>query len=348
MIVARLEPYFFLALLLGAFLLAFFILKPFLGPLLLAAAVAAIFYPIYTFILARLGGAYKNTAAFLTVLLCIACVLLPLLFLGTRLVSEAEELYQALAGGAGKAHLDSALLFVEQSLAQYVPGSEGAVASLSENIDTYVRSGLTWLLGYLGAIFSGIAILLLKTFIFLIALYYLLRDGASLKRKIIALSPLADDHDRGIFNKLKLAVNSVVRGTLMIAAIQGVLTAIGFIIFGVPNAVLWGTIAAVAALIPGFGTALVIVPAVIYLFIVGNMIQAVLLLVWGAFAVGLIDNFLGPKLMGHGTELHPLLVMLSVLGGIVLFGPLGIFLGPLTLSFLFALLSIYAARKIEG
>ena len=339
--VIRLQPYFLLALLGGALVLTFFILKPFLAPLILAAVFAAVIYPVYQWILKRLGGTYKSIAALITVLLSIACVVLPLFFIGVQIVGEAEQLYSSLADGSGKVYLDSGLAWVEQSLSEYVPGSESVVTSISSNIDAYAKSGLTWLIGYLGAIFSGVAVLFLKSFIFLIALYYLLRDGSKLRHKIIELSPLADTDDHTIFAKLKGAVNSVVRGTLAIALIQGILTAIGFMIFGVPNALLWGTLAAIAALIPGFGTALVIVPAVIYLFVAGNTVGAIGLLIWGTVAVGLIDNFLGPKLMGHGTQLHPLLVMLSVLGGIVFFGPMGIFAGPLALSFLFALISIY-------
>ncbi len=113
-------------------------------------------------------------------------------------------------------------------------------------------------------------------------------------------------------------------------------------IFGIPNGFLWGTVAAIAALIPGIGTALVFIPAIAFLFFIGNIPQALGLLAWGALAVGLIDNILGPKLVGRGMQLHSLLVLLSVLGEIIFFGPSGIFLGPLSLSLLFVLLSIYA------
>ena len=101
-------------------------------------------------------------------------------------------------------------------------------------------------------------------------------------------------------------------------------------------------LAAIAALIPSVGTALVFVPAIILLFISGQIFAAFGLLLWGALAVGLIDNFLGPKLIGRGMHLHPLLVLFSVLGGIVFFGPIGFVLGPIILSLLFALLDIYS------
>jgi len=103
----------------------------------------------------------------------------------------------------------------------------------------------------------------------------------------------------------------------------------------------------VAALIPGIGTALVLTPAILWLYFIGEMLLAGGLLLWGVTAVGLVDNFLGPKLVEKGTQLHPFLILLSILGGIGFFGPLGFLLGPLVLSMLFALLEIYFVIKKE-
>jgi len=182
-------------------------------------------------------------------------------------------------------------------------------------------------------------------FIFLVALYYLLKDGQKLKVAIIALSPLSDTDDETISQKLRGAINAVMKGSLLIAFIQGVLTSAGFAIFGVPNAILWGSVAVIAALIPGIGTALVLIPAILFLFITGEMFSGVGLIVWGVVAVGLVDNFLGPKLVGHGMQLHPLIILLSVFGGIGFFGPIGFLLGPLAISLLFVLIDIYFSLK---
>ena len=125
------------------------------------------------------------------------------------------------------------------------------------------------------------------------------------------------------------------------------MTEMGFSIFGVPNPILWGSVAAVAALIPGVGTALVLIPSILYLFFIGETVSASGLLVWGIVAVGLVDNILGPKLVGRGIKLHPFLTLLSILGGISFFGPLGFLFGPLTLSLLFAFLEIYSTIRRE-
>ena len=128
---------------------------------------------------------------------------------------------------------------------------------------------------------------------------------------------------------------------MIIAVIQGASTSIGLAIFGVPNAIIWGMVAAVASLIPGLGTSLIILPAILYLFLNEQTMQAAGLIIWGMTAVGLIDNFLGPKIVGRGMKLHPLLVILAVLGGFAFFGPIGFILGPLTLGMFLALFDIY-------
>ena len=116
---------------------------------------------------------------------------------------------------------------------------------------------------------------------------------------------------------------------------------LGLWIFNVPNPALWGVVAAVMSLIPTFGTALVSVPAIIFLFVTGEVTSAVGLLIWATIAVGTIDNFLTPLVVGGKTNISPLLILFSVLGGISFLGPVGILLGPLTVSLLYTLISIY-------
>jgi predicted PurR-regulated permease PerM len=133
----------------------------------------------------------------------------------------------------------------------------------------------------------------------------------------------------------------VIKGSLLIALIQGMVSGTGFAIFGVPNPVLLGSVAIIAALIPNVGTAVVLTPAILYLYLTDQVWQSAGLLIWGITAVGLIDNLLGPTLIGRSSKIHPLLILLAVLGGLAFFGPLGFILGPLVISLLFAVLDIY-------
>ncbi|MBI3685201.1 AI-2E family transporter [Candidatus Azambacteria bacterium] len=221
-------------------------------------------------------------------------------------------------------------------------------ANITLDLNQFLRQGLGWILNNAGAVFSGITQLVFGFLLSMLAFYYFLKDGKKLVSALAVLSPLRDVDDREIFGKLNKAVHSVVLGSLVVAVIQGMLVSIGFYVFGVPNGALWGAIAAVTALIPFIGTAIIVIPAILYLFFTGSIPSGLGLLAWGATAVGLIDNFLTPKLMERGIQIHPLLILFSVLGGLSFFGPIGFLLGPLALSFLFALLDIYKKQLPSG
>ena len=337
------ELYFLLVLLAGIFALAFFIFKPFLFALILAIVFATVFQPLHQKILA-MTRERKGLAALLATVSVLIVVVAPLTFLGIQIFQEASGLYSSLlAQNSGATDLSRGIGGYLQSLIRFSP----VPIETSFDVNQYLKQGLSWLLQHLGPLFANVAKVVVGVFIFLIALYYLFRDGRKLKAAVITVSPLQDIHDETIFNKLSLAINSVIKGSLAVALVQGTLTAIGFAIFGVPNATLWGSVAAITALIPGIGTALVLLPAILYLYFSGATLFAVGLLLWGITAVGLVDNFLGPKLVERGMRLHPFLILLSILGGMSFFGPLGFLLGPLVLSLLFALLEIYFAIRKE-
>ena len=335
------QLYFLLFILAVISILVFFIFQPFLYALILAMVFATVFQPVYQKMLLIVRG-QKGIAAFATLLIVAIAVFTPLVFLGIQIFREAQAFYSSLGSVGGKDAILNIFNGLMSRIQEYFPS-----AQISFDSDQYVRRGLDWLIQHLGAVFGSFAKMLASAFVFLIALYYLLKDGHKVKSNLVSLSPLSDEHDEAIFKTLERAVNSVVRGNLFIAVIQGILVSVGFAIFGVPNAILWGSIAAIAALIPGIGTALVLIPAILFLFATGQIFPAIGLLAWGMGAVGLVDNFLGPRLMGRGIELHPLIILLSVLGGIGFFGPIGFLLGPLIVSLFFALLDIYSSLRKE-
>lgn len=328
--------YFLLALLFVTLVLSFYVLRPFVSVFILAVVFTVIFQPLYRRLLKYCFN-HDGLAALLTTIVVAAIILTPLTFLSVRILQELRQLYVSLIEGGGKDNFIDIFNGLAESFRRYflLP------PEFSINFGQYLKEGLKWLLNNLGVLFSNFASVLATSFVFLVSLYYLLKDGRKIKQAVINYSPLADRDDEMILNKLELAISSVVKGNFTIAFIQGFLTAIGFMIFGVPNAVLWGTAAAIAALVPSVGTSLVFIPAIILMFIKGQVFSAAGLLLWGALAVGLIDNFLGPKLIGRGMKLHPLLILFSVFGGLTFFGLIGFILGPIILSLLFALLHIY-------
>ncbi len=338
------QLFFLLALILGTLVLSFFIFKPFIYAVVLALVFAVVFSPIYKRILAATGG-LKGLSALLSTILILAIILIPLVFLGAQIFEESRQLYFSVTAQGEDGGTVSNISAYLGDFDKFLPASISSEFSL--DLEQYMRRGLEWILGHLSSVFSNIAKVIVGFFIFLLSLYYLLKDGTKLKKAVIYLSPLRDINDEMIFKRLEVAINSVIKGSVIIAVIQGALTSVGFMIFGVPNAVLWGSLAAVTALIPGIGTSLVLIPAIIFLFINGATLSAVGLLVWGVLAVGLVDNFLGPKLIGRGVELHPFLILTFALGGITLWGPVGFLLGPFVLSLLFTLFDIYMSLAKE-
>jgi predicted PurR-regulated permease PerM len=279
MVGLKLQVQFLLILLAAATILSLIIISPFFTPLALAAVFAVVLQPVYRALLHETGNR-KGVAASATVALSFVCILVPLAFLGAQIFHESTQLYNSLARGDDTQNLVvNAISGIGNIAESILPGTGDFFTNLSLNLDVYVKQGLAWLSGHLGAALSGISVLVLNLFIFFMAVYYLLVDGPRLKQILIELSPLDDKDDRVVFERLELAVNSVMKGSLMIAVIQGVLTAIGFAIFGVPNSVLWGMVTVVAAFIPAVGTALVLIPGIIYLFVIGSTGAAIGLLV---------------------------------------------------------------------
>ncbi len=328
----KLQTFFFIGLLAGALLLMFFVLLPFFSILVVAGTFAVVFAPLYRRMRSVLNS--ETIAALFTVCAVLAIIFIPLVLFGAQVAKEAGQLYLAVSAGKGTLFLNGAVRAVQSKLQLIHP-------DIRFDISQFLRQALGWIVGNAGIVFSSVTQLVFGFFLSMLAFYYLLKDGAKLLLILIAISPLPDKDDKEILRKLKVAVHSVILGSLLIAMIQGILVSIGFYAFGVPNGALWGAVAAIASLIPFIGTTLITLPAIVYLFVTGNIVSGFGLLIWGATAVGLIDNFLTPKLIERGIRIHPLLILFSVLGGLSFFGPVGFLLGPFILSLLFALLDIY-------
>ncbi len=325
-----------LILLTGA--LCFYIISPFIIPVALAAIFAVVLYPIYTKLRVSVG-CHATVAALLSILTLIVCVTLPLSLLGSRLIAEAESVAIALTTPENADFIPSLADRIGAKVNTVIPGTLTSVATKAVML---YNQALAWTLAHSGYAFTQTISFIVALFIFLITLFFFLRDADRYSTQFIELSPLSPEDTRALGKRLALTITSVVRGNIIIAIIQGTLATIGFTIFGVPNALIWGLSTSIAAFIPGVGTSLVLVPSIIYLFIVGHTGAGIGLAIWCALAVGTIDNMLGPRLVGSKAQLHPLAVLLSMLGGVSFFGPAGLFLGPVFISLLVGLLSLYA------
>jgi len=331
------EKYFFFAILLGVSVFAFFILKPFLAVAAVGAALAVVLQPVFRwFKYGALGVGERNgLAALCTLLVFLLILCAPLFIIGSVVFEQSEALYRSVALGSSTGPFIASINdFVNNLLPEgfqfnLADQASSALAFISEHIATIFTATLATSLAFLLTIFT---------------LFYFLKDGAAWRDFIVRISPLSDADDVRLLSRLAQATDGIVRGYLLIGVIQGVLMGAGLALFGVPQAALWGVVAAIASLIPTVGTALVSVPAVLYLVVTGAPAAAIGLIVWAIVMVGSVDNVLNPIIMGKRIAIPPLLILFSVLGGVALMGPVGLLLGPLTLSFLHSLFSIYKER----
>lgn len=326
------EYIFFFGLLALAGYMVWLITAPFISALALAAIIVTICHPVFNFIRRYMPRRNRSLAAFVSTLFVFLVIVLPLILISSLIVREIVTFYQDLDAGA--LNIQSSFETLETAAQVYIPG-------FSIDFDAQLKSSAEWLTGNLGAIFAGTVSTLFAFFIALIGSFYFFRDGKELLDLVIKASPLPDDEDRVIFERLARAIRAVATGTLLVAIIQGTLVAIGFTIFGIDRAILWGSIASVGALMPGVGTTIVTAPAIIFLFFTGNYVNAVGLLIWSTLIVGIVDNLIGPYLMSRGNNLHPFIILISVLGGMALFGPIGFIIGPVVVTLFIVLLEIY-------
>ncbi|MFA5129575.1 MAG: AI-2E family transporter [Patescibacteria group bacterium] len=329
----RYQNQFFFILLGIALLLAFFILKPFLNICIVALACAIILMPIQRFFL-RILRRFPGISAILTICITLAVIATPLIIILIELIRETEQVYASLSVDA------STLNWLIQNLQNSI---RTVVPNFSIDLPSYVQPTIRFLASSVAAVFTTTVFTIIQLFIFFVGLFILLRDGHQLKQWLVDVSPLPEQQSKRIILRVKATITSVLRGSLFIAIIQGTLAGAGFAFVGVPNPIFWGTITAIAALAPGIGTALVMIPMTAYLFITKQYVPAIELGIWAIAIVGTIDNVLRPMIvaMGKDVRIPSFLILLSVLGGLSLFGPLGFIIGPTVLSFLLALIDVY-------
>ncbi len=313
--------------------LMWLMMSPFITALALAAVIVTIAYPVFGRVLRHTPRRNRSVAALISTIFVIIVFVIPLFWITSMLVSEAVSIYRILDGNDFS--IANTIGDVEGVIENLVPGLQVDLAS-------YLRQGAQWFASNLGAIFVGTASTIFSFFIALVGCFYFFRDGEKFTDRIIKIGPLADIEDGLILKRMSSAVRGVATGVVLVAIIQGVLSAIGFSIFGFDRAILFGTIVAITALVPGVGPSVVFIPAAIYSFVFGDYVAGVGLTIWFLVAVSMIDNLLGPYLVSRAHPMHPFLVLLSVLGGLALFGPIGFIVGPVITSVFIVLLEIYS------
>ncbi len=339
MISNRYQHIYFFILLVATFVLMYLVVRPYIVAMFVATVCYVIFKQYHESIESKVKS--RNLSSLISTLSVVLLIILPLFIISILVFYEARDLYAHLSvSDTSSGILSRSVARIEGELQAYIPG-------LTIDFQTYVRAGLNGLISHTGSIFTGFVKFAITLVLMLFALFYLFKDGKSLRSYLIRMSPFDEQDDSNILSRLELTINSVIRGSLIIAVIQGVLTGVGLAIFGVSQPVLWGLVAAFASLIPGVGTAMVSIPAVLFLIFTGNVFGAIGYGVWAILAIGGIDNILSPHLIERRVKIHPFLILISVLGGLTFFGPIGFLAGPIVLAFTVELLKMYPKFLVE-
>ncbi len=320
--------------------IAGYVLWPFVGVLAIAAILAVILGPVYRYILSKIGD-YKGIAAGTTLFLFLFAVILPLIFVVQNIFIETQNFYVSLVN-----HDVSLFERVNAFVESYV---QHVFPKFTFDFREKLSEWSLYIINNLGTFFAGTVSFMVKLFLAMFALYYFLRDGDKFKEHIIDLSPLPREDDEKVIGFLKGSINSIVLGSVTVAILQAIVAGVGFTIFGVPNPALCATIIGIGALFPGVGPSIVWVPAVVYLFFFGGNFHYawIGLLIYCPILFTYNDTFLGPKMIHKGANIHQLIVLFSILGGVAAFGPEGLLLGPIILAFLFTLIRVYQSYAKE-
>jgi predicted PurR-regulated permease PerM len=334
----------FFALLVGLLSLLFSLMEPFLRSFVWATLFVMVFYPVYDRLLRWTRG-QDSIAAVLATLFVMFCLALPGFFIFVNLGRELPNAFTLLSSTSWDeksqwvmAELQS--LDLEKLLQTFGVGPDQAQAIVQRAITAAVQDFGHMILAKVDFLFKHVAQFALEMIFTLVAMFFFFRDGARYALKAIELLPLEKEYQVKVVRTFSATVTAVMRAMFISAFVQGVLTCVGLVLTGVPLPFLFGIVAFINSFIPFLGAASVWVPSVIWLFVQGQMTAAILLLVWGIL-ISIFDHIFRPWLIGSAVKLPVFGLFFTIIGGLLVYGFLGIFLGPIILSMGMAFLAIY-------
>ncbi|MCY1394785.1 putative inner membrane protein [compost metagenome] len=328
--------------------LAFFwILVPFYGAIFWAVILGILFAPLQRRLLMRLKFR-RNLAAFITLFLCVVIAIVPVIIISTLLVQEGAALYQRIE--SGELDIGSYIERFKDLLPSYFSHmlDRMGMGDLKGLRDKITKSALQGSQFFATQAFSFGQVtfdLLLSFCVMLYLLFFFLRDGAELARKVRTAVPLGDHQKRRLQLKFNRVVRATVKGNVVVALTQGALGGLIFWFLDIPSVVLWAVLMAFLSLLPAVGAGIVWAPVATYFLMIGATWQGVGLALYGVFVIGLVDNVLRPILVGKDTRMPDYLVLVSTLGGLAIFGLNGFVIGPLIAALFIASWDIFSSHK---
>lgn len=338
----RARRVFLLGLVLGISLLFLLMVRRFLMPVFLAAIFTGLVYPLYGRIVRWMGGR-KSWAAIITLLFVLVVIVVPLTFFGGIVTAQAVQITERVRPFVQQHMANEGLL---DMLVQRFPRLEMLLpyqGFIMSRFGELASATGNFLFDSLAAATRGTVSFLFSLFVMLYSMFFFLRDGPQFLDRILYLMPLSATSEERMVDRFVSVTRATLKGTLIIGVVQGGLAGGAMALAGIHGAAFWGTVMVVLSIIPGIGTALVWFPAVIYLVVTGKVAAGIALFLWCALVVGSADNFLRPMLVGRDTEMSDLMILLSTLGGLIMFGAPGIVIGPIVAALFVTIWDIYAA-----
>jgi len=328
---------------------AYFIAQPFLYPVAAAIVLAVVFYPAHQRILRWTKGK-SGTASTISTLVLLFLFAVPLFIIMMLATNEAITGAQYLTRKSAEQGGFSLFLttMAERGLAFLGRWVDVSKYDIRGTVRSHVQQAGVLILGSGAAILSGFARLILKSLISLVVVFFLFRDGRDWIHRAEEIIPLSPGQARKLFSNISDTIVANVYGIVFVGLAQGILTGFALAIMGAQSPLLLGLCAALASVVPVVGAALVWAPAGFYLMFTGAVWKGAFVLVWGVVVVSMADNVIRPWVVSGKVELHPLVLLFSILGGVEAFGFLGLFLGPVIASVLAVLFGMIREELSQG
>lgn len=323
------------------------LIAPYFGAILWGVVVAILFDPLNSRMIRWLGGK-RNLATGLTLLLIVALVIVPAILLGAALVQEGLSIYAKFEAGqvdiAGMAqHFIASLPAWARHAVNAVDISD--IDSLRDMFGGGIASGVQALATRALNIGQGALKFVASLGVMLYLTFFLLRDGDTLGRKILPAIPLRSAERDALLHHFVVVVRATMKGTVVVAIVQGVLGGTIFWALGIEGALLWGVLMGFFSLVPAVGTGAVWVPVAVYLLVTGSVTEGVILTVCGLFVIGMVDNLLRPILVGKDTRMPDFVVLIATLSGLSIFGLNGFIVGPMIAALFMAVWSMATEQR---
>jgi len=316
-----------------------YLMKPFFYPIFWAVIISSIIHPLYARLIRKWPS--PNLVSALLLLFLLLILILPAIFVGSLLVSQSMNIYNTLSSDSEHIAQGFHELIGRVTTHPYIQRFDIDQALWMGKFAEMLRSIANYIFTHLSSLTQNTLVMVAQFAVMLYTLFFFIRDGEKLLETTLRLFPLGNQRERMLFDRFIATAKSTLKVTLIIGGLQGMLGALAFWITGVEGAMLWGVIMIAAAIIPGVGCSIVWAPAGIILLVSGHTWEGAMILAFGAFVISLVDNLLRPILLGKDVRMHPLLIFLSTLGGIVLFGFSGFVLGPIIASLMQSICQMY-------